>query len=85
MQDDETPTWNESVLTSVPARAFDHWLVGVWDSDIDLDDEICSFQVDLRNDPVTYQDLFNGVAYEFSCDDPQTGTFADIVVRLQPN
>ncbi len=83
IQDDNTPTWNESILTNVPARAFMLWKIDVFDSDIDPDDFICSISIDLSGDPATYQDLFSGAAYTFSCSDPGTGVFANINVRLQ--
>lgn len=83
VQDDHTPTWNESMGSNIPAAAFMIWRIDVWDSDLDFDDPICSIDVDLSSDPATFQDLFSGATYTFSCSDAATGVFADINFRLQ--
>lgn len=83
VQDDTTPTWNESMGSNIPAAAFMVWRIDVWDSDLDFDDPICSIEVDLSSDPSTYQNLFSGATYTFSCSDPATNVFADLNFRLQ--
>ncbi len=85
-QDDITPNWNESLLTNVPARAFEQMIIDVWDSDFDLDDYVCGMNVDLSGDPATYQDLFSGAVFSAECtNSDNSAVFARVDFRLQPN
>lgn len=85
-QDDTTPSWNESLLTGVPARAFEQMLVDVWDSDLDLDDYVCGMNIDLSSDPATYQDLFSGAVFSAECTNTDnSAVFARVDFRLQPD
>ena len=81
-QDDATPTWNESLVTNVPAAAFQMITFDIADSDFDLDDPICAVIADV-SDPAQFQALFDGATYSVDC---VNGSLqARIDFRLQPN
>jgi len=85
VQDDDTPAWNESELTGVPARAFQTWSMHVWDSDYDANDSICEPIVDYTGDQAGFESLFDGQEHTASCSVPNTNVFANITFKLLPD